>query len=263
MLMVHYYLSLLLFHNRVQTISGLYLDENNEFRSLLWSYYDVWNLKITISNFGKDLCNINLMLHSFEDHEDCYESNILGTALDDIVAGCPKLKTLSFGSHNIPGKFPVLCFPDLHSDGHSNICIFEESLFYLTDVCKNLEDLRIANAKIWLYNEEEVKEIFEKNLPNCNVEIKDCEFMKPCQNCGQRGGGVYHKGYMSRQGNEPYCFCLCIPIGYNRDYPFGDELKYHFSDEDVSSDDGEQDSNSEGSNDEEENNDIPDAMEEN
>ena len=93
--------------------------------------------------------------------------------------------------------------------------------------------------------------------------------MKPCQNyaggqnCGRRGGGVYHKGYRTLLNGEDYCNCFCMSIGYNQDYPFGDELKYYFSDEDVSSDDGEQDSNSEGSNDEEENNDIPDAMEEN
>ena len=251
----------------VQTISGLYLDEDKYWRPLFKSYYDSFYIMLAIKKFGKNLCHINLMLHSFEDHDDYYELDI--GALDGIITGCPKLKTLSFGSHNIPGKFPVLCFPDLHSDGHSNLCIFEESLFYLTEECKNLEDLRIANAKIWLYGEEEVREIFMKNLPNCNVEIKDCEFMKPCQNyvggqnCGRRGGGVYHKGYRTLLKGEDYCNCFCMSIGYNHDYPFGDELKYYFSDEDVSSDDGEQDSNSEGSNDEEENNDIPDAMEEN
>ena len=113
MLIVHYTYLHFCFINHVQTISGLYLDENNEFRSLLWSYYDVWNLKITISNFGKDLCNINLMLHSFEDHEDCYESNILGTALDDIVAGCPKLKSedLIFWITQHSGKIPCSVFP--------------------------------------------------------------------------------------------------------------------------------------------------------
>ena len=249
MLIVH------IIHSCFITISGLYFDENNEFRPLVMSYYDAYRLIIAIKQFGKDLCHIDLLLHSFEDHDDFYECDI--STIDFIISGCPKLKTLSLGSLNVPGKFPVRCFPDLHSEGHSNLLVFEEHLPWLLEICKDLEYLKITNAKIWLYTEDEVKKMFP---PNFNVEIKDCEFIKPCEICGQRGGGVYHKGYQTRL-HESYCICACMPISYDSE----DELKYYFSDDsgDVSFDDGEQDSNSEGANDEDETNDIPDAMEEN
>ena len=94
--------------------------------------------------------------------------SIMGNAtLDFIINGCPKLKTLSLGSHSL---------------AHSNLVIFEGNLEDLSKGCKDLKDLKITNAKVWWsnrygsYTEDKVKEMF----PNCNVEIKECEFIQRC-----------------------------------------------------------------------------------
>ena len=76
--------------------------------------------------------------------------------------------------------------------------------------------------------EGDVKDMF----PNCNVEMKECEFL--CDDCG-----------------EEIIDCNC----YDSD---SDDLYTDDDSNNSSFDDGEQDSNSEGANDEDETNDILD-----
>ena len=118
----------------------------------------------TIEKFGQHLCDIGIVLNSFEEFTE-FEPG----PLDFIIEGCPNLKNLFFGSYH-----------PLH------LMILVESLEYLSKRCKKLEKLKIINGKVVrmygsrrVATEGDVKDMF----PNCYVECDDCEFL--CDDCGE------------------------------------------------------------------------------
>ena len=118
----------------------------------------------TIEKFGQHLCDIGIVLNSFEEFTE-FEPG----PLDFIIEGCPNLKTLSLGSHR-----------PLH------LIILEESLENLSMRCKKLKKLKITNGKVVridgsrrVATEGDVKDMF----PNCYVECDECEFL--CDDCGE------------------------------------------------------------------------------
>ena len=121
---------------------------------------DFDDLLLNIQRFGEDLSSIDLLLNNFDSSDGHFKD---GT-LDFIINQCPKLKSLSIGSHSLD---------------HSNLVIFEESLKDLSKRCKELKNLKITKAKlraepIWKKTDGgPVEEIF----PDCNVEIKESEFI--------------------------------------------------------------------------------------
>ena len=106
----------------------------------------------TIEELGKNLSSIKLSIAA-----DCCCSIMV--TFDSIIRGCPKLKTLTLES-------ALDCFPPYYMN-------VKACLEALGDSCKELKDLKITN--VWfkdIFTEDEIEEI----LPNCNVEIKECEF---------------------------------------------------------------------------------------
>ena len=107
----------------------------------------------TIEELGKNLSSIQLSIAA-----DCCCSIMV--TFDSIIRGCPKLKTLTLES-------ALDCFPPYYMN------VSKESLEALGECCTELKDLKITN--VWfkdIFTEEEIEEI----LPNCDVEIKECEF---------------------------------------------------------------------------------------
>ena len=120
---------------------------------------DFDDLLLNIQRFGEDLYSIDLLLNNF----DRSDRHLEDATIDFIINGCPKLKSLCIGSHSLV---------------HSNLIIYEESLKDLSKRCKELKNLKIFNAKIraepiWKKTEGDVEEMF----PDCNVEIKESEFI--------------------------------------------------------------------------------------
>ena len=118
----------------------------------------------TIEKFGQHLCDIGIVLNSFEEFTE-FEPG----PLDFIIEGCPNLENLFFGSYH-----PL------------NLMILVESLEYLSKRCKKLEKLKIINGKVVrmygsrrVATEGDVKDMF----PNCYVECDECEFL--CDDCGE------------------------------------------------------------------------------
>ena len=145
-------------------------------------YYELVDLLTTIEDYGEDLCDINLFLNHFVKcpivSPNSGYSRSWECPLYFIMNGCPKLKSLSLGS-------PTL---DLYSNPnplpleHTNLYFSQQSLQELSKRCKELKVLKISKAKFRLYNVKEVKEMF----PNCNVDIKQSQFLKACLGCGKK-----------------------------------------------------------------------------
>ena len=131
-------------------------------------------LLFTLTKFGKHLCHINLLLNRFDD--DLNDVDFHAVTIDFIINGCPNLKSLSLESHSL----------DQLDLDHSNLVIWEESLEKLSKSCKELKDLKITKAQVWLNTGSLVEEI----LPNCNVEIKECDIFRLCVSCGFEGSCI-------------------------------------------------------------------------
>ena len=119
-------------------------------RQLIQNHEVYWcdNIPCTISEHGKDLCSISLI-------------GLFGNrCIKNIAEGCPKLKTLTLE--------PI------------NLCAWPYSGYLKRDLkamnkaCKGLKDLKFTKYQFH-YEDIEEKEI-KKILPDCNVEIKECEF---------------------------------------------------------------------------------------
>ena len=75
-----------------------------------------------------------------------------------IIEGCPKLKVLTLESLR----------------GFCDLPVCKESLEALYKSCKELKDLKLTKAFFEdIFTEDEIKKI----LPDCNVEIKECQFV--------------------------------------------------------------------------------------
>ena len=111
------------------------------------------NLCRSISKFGKNLQEINLLLHG---RKNCLFDWMIG---DYISRGCPKLKSFALESL------------DLYGDSSQFIEIdVVESVYFLSTDCKELRNLKFTKIVLDYYKFPEVKQM----LPNCNVEFKNC-----------------------------------------------------------------------------------------
>ena len=122
---------------------------------------DIDDLLLNFQRFGEGLCCIDLLLNNFENSHFKFEDETIGMISNE----CPKLKSLSLGSHSLV---------------HSNLIIYVESLKYLSMRCKELKHLKITKAKVRAGmnqfgkpTEGEIEEMF----PNWNMEIRECEFL--------------------------------------------------------------------------------------
>ena len=128
-----------------------------------------------IKEHGKDICRINLLIGNQVPWWCWGRVTTMRHALECISAGCPKLKSLTL-DYNMW---------DLEIN----------SLEELRKGCKELKDLKLFlwksnNAKDDIKNnnaEDDIKKIF----PDCNVEIKECDWklwMKMRMNRSQKRG---------------------------------------------------------------------------
>ena len=175
-------------------------------------------LLCTIKKLGKNLSSINLLIVGEEYEEDELMINF-------IIEGCPKLKTLTLESLRGWKESPL---PFISED----IVINKESLKALYKGCKELKDLKITRVLFWdIFTEDDIKKI----LPDCNVELKECEFDELEDDSPWMSDDSYDSD--SDDWYDDY--------GSNNSW-------------DVSFDDGEQDSNSEKAYESDESNDILD-----
>ena len=132
----------------------------------------------TIKEFGKDLISIDLLIvganDNFENLQDVPEDSRF---IYYIIEGCPKLKSLTLESlRGWSKESPPRFYFEVSSFGFSefwNINISEEGLEALREGCKELRDLKLTKVTFEdILTEDEIKKI----LPECNVEINDCEF---------------------------------------------------------------------------------------
>ena len=118
-------------------------------RQLIQNHEVYWcdNIPCTISEHGKDLCSISLI-------------GLIGNrCIKNIAEGCPKLKTLTLES--------------VSDDFRHYLSIDKWTLEDLQKDCKELKDLKLSKVCFWnIHYEDEIKKI----LPDCNVEIKGCQF---------------------------------------------------------------------------------------
>ena len=192
----------------------------------------------TIMELGKDLTSISLLIVGDEVGLGSY-----GTGnwlmIDYIIMGCPKLKSLTLESLRGWKQFCSKAetnFFDLPGGGWELI-IEKESLEELHKRCKELKDLKLTKVSfIDIFTEDEITNIF----PDCNVEIKNCEFADLCPDSSED----------SSDSDDGW---VCYSDQYDSDDGWCDYyIKY------ASSDDEEQDSNSEGTYESDETNDTLD-----
>ena len=164
-----------------------------------------YKLLCTIKELGKDLSSINLLIVGAEYEED-------GLIINYIIEGCPKLKALTLESLRGWIESPF-------DDNNQDLFINKESLEALYRCCKELKDLKFTKVMFLdIFTQDDIKKIF----PDCNVELKECEFDEE---------SLDDSSWMSDDSYDSY---------YDDDW-FDD---YGFNNSwDVSFDDGEQDSN--------------------
>ena len=132
-----------------------------------------YQLMDTIKEHGRDLCSLNLLIVGRGNTSIDFNTPMI----DYIIEGCPNLKTLTLESLRGWKKFEPdeLCskyFNDLMSKS-SDIAITEENLKDLYNSCKELKDLKLTKVLFLnIFTEDDIKKI----LPDCNVELKECEF---------------------------------------------------------------------------------------
>ena len=208
----------------------------------------------TIKEFGKDLISIDLLIvganDTFTSVQDILDLGVPedGQFIYYIIEGCPKLKSLTLESlrgwakespkakmsrfYSALSSFGSNQSENLLSDDLRNLSEFwninisEEALEALREGCKELKDLKLTKVTFEdILTEDEIKKI----LPECNVEINDCEFPE-----------IDDSSWMSHDS-------------YDSD--LDDLFENYDSDNswDVSFEGGEQDSNSERSNESDEN----------
>ena len=198
----------------------------------------------TIKEFGKDLISIDLLIVGANDNFESLQDIFDGDVPEDsrfiyyIIEGCPKLKSLTLESlrgwsKESPKAKMSRFLSEVSSFGLTqsvsllsefwNINISEEALEALREGCKELKDLKLTKVTFEdILTEDEIKKI----LPECNVEINDCEFPE-----------IDDSSWMSHDSYDSDLF---------EDYDSDNSW-------DVSFDDGEQDSNSERSDESDEN----------
>ena len=142
-----------------------------------------YDLMFTIKEHGKHLCSINLLIVGQDQSVDVFKKPMI----DFIIEGCPKLKTLTFES--LRGwkhwKEVFASFPEIPEDVYTKPAITEKidtmwdltinkkSLKALYNGCKELKVLKLTKVRFeGIFTENEIKKI----LPDCNVEIKECQF---------------------------------------------------------------------------------------
>ena len=142
--------------------------------------------------------------------------------------GCPKLKSLTLES--LRGRKDWL---PLSKEKDHNLIIGSWQLKDLYNRCKELKDLKLINVSfVEIYTENQIKIMF----PDCNVEIKECDFDEFDQD-GYSSDDYHFRGYESDSYES------------NSD-DWYDHGRYFDDSWDVSFDDGEQDSNAESGDDE-------------
>ena len=149
----------------------------------------------TIKEFGKDLISIDLLIVGAIDNFECLDVPEDSRFIYYIIEGCPKLKSLTLESlrgwsKESPKAKMSRFLSEVSSFGLTqseillsnylrnlsefwNINISEEALEALREGCKELKDLKLTKVTFEdILTEDEIKKI----LPECNVEINDCEF---------------------------------------------------------------------------------------
>ena len=188
----------------------------------------------TIKEFGKDLISIDLLIvGAIDNYFECLDVPEDSRFIYYIIEGCPKLKSLTLESlRGWTKEFLSEVHLGLNNPNWQNLSEFwnliisEEGLEALREGCKELKDLKLTRVSFEdILTEDEIKKI----LPECNVEINDCEFPE-----------IDDSSWMS---NDSY------------DSDLDDLFENYDSDNswDVSFEGGEQDSNSERSNESDEN----------
>ena len=119
----------------------------------------------TIKKLGKALCSINLLIVG-DDTLNVFEKPMI----DYIIEGCPKLKTLTLESLR---GWNVSTMSKFFASDFWDLIINKENFEALYKGCKELKDVKLTKVLFEdISNENEIKKI----LPDCNVEIKECEF---------------------------------------------------------------------------------------
>ena len=119
----------------------------------------------TIKELGKALYSINLLIVG-DDALNVFEKPMI----DYIIEGCPKLKTLTLESLR---GWNVSTMSKFFASDFWDIIINKENFEALYKGCKELKDVKLTKVLFEdISNENEIKKI----LPDCNVQIKECEF---------------------------------------------------------------------------------------